>query len=349
MGIESEQLVYDYLSRVGDLAGQTGGLTAAERVRLVNDLRQAIDSQRAASSSSSRSSARAEVGSVRKILAGLGTPEQVVRRAAGGGGASVGSGPAVPTTSAPTPSARPATPSVPTQGPAPAIEGRAEFVRADAGSVPASGAQWWTFESGGSGFPGGGGVRMIQPPGWSGSFEGDFLVPDGTAVVDPVTGLPSAQPAAGAAAGTGVNGAGEVGPPVPTQPKPGLLRRLRGGAPGGTSVPRASIPFVEALATLVLVGAAVTGLWYVAILGWLLAYAGRRFGHGVGRVAALWIPGLMAAACGFWLYSKSGHTPGHPALTNAQVTAATHNAYTFWLRGSSTLSAAFLAWRITRR
>ncbi|WP_042412893.1 hypothetical protein [Streptacidiphilus anmyonensis] len=347
MGIESEQLVYDYLSRVGDLAGQSGGLTAAERVRLVNDLRQTIDSQRAASSSSARSSARAEVGSVRKILAGLGTPEQVVRRAAGGGSSGV-SGPAVPTTSLPA-----ATRSIPGQAPAPALEGRAEFVRADAGSVPATGAQWWTFESAGGGFPGAGGVRMIQPPGWSGSFEGDFLVPDGTAVVDPVTGLPTAQsPAPAGLAGVGVNGGGEVGQ-LPTQPKPGLLRRLRGAAAAGAgaapSVPRAPIPFVEALATLVLVGAAVTGLWYVAILGWLLAYAGRRFGHGVGRVAALWIPGLMAAACGFWLYSKSGHSPDHPALTSAQVTTATHNAYVFWVRGSSALSAAFLAWRITRR
>ena len=34
MGIESDQLVYDYLSRVGDLA-QATTLTAAERARLV--------------------------------------------------------------------------------------------------------------------------------------------------------------------------------------------------------------------------------------------------------------------------------------------------------------------------
>jgi hypothetical protein len=341
MGIESEQLVYDYLSRVGDLAGQAQGLTAAERVRLVNDLRQTIDSQRAASSSSSP---RAQVSSVRKILAGLGTPEQVVRRAAGGGA----SGPAVPTTSTPGPSMPTATPSIPTQNPAPAIEGRAEFVRADAGSVPATGAQWWTFDSGGGGFPGAGGVRMVQPPGWSGSFEGDFLVPDGTAVVDPVTGLPAAQPAAAA------NGTADAVPQTAAQPKAGLLRRLLGGpgpgpaAAAAGSVPRAPIPFVESLATLVLVAAAVTGYWYVALLGWFFAYAGRRLGHGARRVAALWIPGLMAAACGFWLYSQ-GHTAGHPALTNTQFSTATHNAFALWLRGSSGLSAAFLAWRISRR
>jgi hypothetical protein len=230
------------------------------------------------------------------------------------------------------------------------LEGRAEFVRADAGSVPATGAQWWTFDSGGGGFPGAGGVRMIQPPGWSGSFEGDFLAPDGTAVVDPVTGLPAPQPAA-------ADAVAEAAPVTQgqAQPKPGLLRRLLGvgsgdaGAGAIGAVPRAPVPFVEGLATLVLVAAVVTGLWYVAILGWLFAYSGRRLGRGSGRFAALWIPGLMAAACGFWLYGRTGHTPGHPALTSAQISAATHNAFAVWLRASAGLSAAFLAWRITRR
>lgn len=340
MGIESEQLVYDYLSRVGDLAGQAPGLTAAERARLVNDLRQSIDAQRAGSS---HSSVRAEVGSVRKILAGLGTPEQVVRRAAGGV-SPVAAGPAVPMTPGPAPAVPSATPTIPAQAAAPAVEGRAEFVRADAGSVPATGAQWWTFDSGGAGFPGAG-VRMVQPPGWSGTFEGDFLHPEAAATVDPITGLPTVQPTAAQQPGAQeADPAAALGPSTGT---PGLLRRLLGGG-AGSSVARPSIPFVEALAALVLVAAAVTGLWYVAVLGWLFAYAGRRFGHGAGRFAALWIPGLMAAACGFWLYSRTGHTPGR-GLTSAEFATATHNAFAFWLRGSAGLSAAFLAFRITRR
>ncbi|MET7797109.1 hypothetical protein [Streptomyces decoyicus] len=69
MGIESDQLVYDYLSRVGDLAQQRG-LPAATRMRLVTGLRAEIDGQQADS-----------VSGVKRILARLGTPEAVVAAA----------------------------------------------------------------------------------------------------------------------------------------------------------------------------------------------------------------------------------------------------------------------------
>ncbi|MGW2021453.1 hypothetical protein [Streptomyces decoyicus] len=104
MGIESDQLVYDYLSRVGDLAQQRG-LPAATRMRLVTGLRAEIDGQQADS-----------VSGVKRVLARLGTPEAVVAAAgsaddrvpgASRGGPSArpgpaagdpsGAGPAVPT------------------------------------------------------------------------------------------------------------------------------------------------------------------------------------------------------------------------------------------------------------
>ncbi len=69
VGIESDQLVYDYLSRVGDLAQQRG-LPAATRMRLVTGLRAEIDGQQADS-----------VSGVKRILARLGTPEAVVTAA----------------------------------------------------------------------------------------------------------------------------------------------------------------------------------------------------------------------------------------------------------------------------
>ncbi|WP_336053411.1 hypothetical protein [Streptomyces sp. CA2R101] len=69
MGIESDQLVYDYLSRVGDLAQQRG-LPSAMRMRLVTGLRAEIDGQQADS-----------VSGVKRILARLGTPEAVVAAA----------------------------------------------------------------------------------------------------------------------------------------------------------------------------------------------------------------------------------------------------------------------------
>ncbi|MEZ0065092.1 hypothetical protein ABIA32_001080 [Streptacidiphilus sp. MAP12-20] len=342
MGIESEQLVYDYLSRVGDLAGASPALTAADRARLVNTLRQTIDAQQAATAPRT---ARAEVGSVRKILAGLGTPDEVVSRAAGG---------ALPASAAEVVRRAPAAPSVSAQASAPVIEGRADFVRADAGNEGNTGyaTDWWTLGGGAAEGSGGyeGGIPVVRPPGWAGGFV-DELDPSSAyraGLVDPVTGIPTArqpEPAASTPAAA---------------PKRGLLRRVltppTASAPSPApevaqpvTVPRLPIPFVEALATLVLVAAAVTGLWYVALLGWLFAYGGRRLGRGVGRFAALWVPGLTATACGFWLYSRAGHAPGHPGLTSAQMTAATHNAFAFWLRFSSGFSAAFLAWRISRR
>lgn len=74
MGIESDQLVFDYLSRVGDLAQQRG-LPSGTRMRLVSGLRAEIDGQRADS-----------VAGVKRILARLGTPEAVVAAAGGDAG-----------------------------------------------------------------------------------------------------------------------------------------------------------------------------------------------------------------------------------------------------------------------
>ncbi|OMI33264.1 putative integral membrane protein, partial [Streptomyces sparsogenes DSM 40356] len=63
MGIESEQLVYDYLSRVGDLA-QQGGLPSGDRMRLVAELRADIDRRRASAGTDSPAG-------VKRILAKL--------------------------------------------------------------------------------------------------------------------------------------------------------------------------------------------------------------------------------------------------------------------------------------
>ncbi|TBO54551.1 hypothetical protein EYS09_37920, partial [Streptomyces kasugaensis] len=61
MGIESDQLVFDYLSRVGDLAQQRG-LPSGARMRLVATLRAEIDAQQADS-----------VSGVKRVLSRLGT------------------------------------------------------------------------------------------------------------------------------------------------------------------------------------------------------------------------------------------------------------------------------------
>ncbi len=77
MGIESDQLVYDYLSRVGDLA-QQHKLSAATRMRLVATLRDEIDRQRSAFGTPDSPAA------VRRILNRIGPPADLVAAASGG-------------------------------------------------------------------------------------------------------------------------------------------------------------------------------------------------------------------------------------------------------------------------
>jgi hypothetical protein len=73
MGIESDKLVFDYLSKVGDLAQIT--LPAASRMRLVARLRNDIDRAREKSASDSPAV-------VRRILGRMGSPDEVVKAAA---------------------------------------------------------------------------------------------------------------------------------------------------------------------------------------------------------------------------------------------------------------------------
>ncbi|UQX02299.1 hypothetical protein [Streptomyces sp. RerS4] len=70
MGIESDQLVYEYLSRVGDLA-QRRQVSSGDRMRLVAGLRDEIDRRRATYEPDTPAA-------VRLILERIGTPEEVV-------------------------------------------------------------------------------------------------------------------------------------------------------------------------------------------------------------------------------------------------------------------------------
>ncbi|MEW2525775.1 hypothetical protein [Streptomyces sp. NPDC047071] len=90
MGIESDQLVFDYLSRVGDLAQQRQ-LSSAARMRLVSELRGEIDRRRAKAADSP--------AAVRRILDRIGSPDELVTAAADTTGAPAASPP--PAASAP--------------------------------------------------------------------------------------------------------------------------------------------------------------------------------------------------------------------------------------------------------
>ncbi|MGQ4727151.1 hypothetical protein ACUN3E_05760 [Streptomyces sp. Ju416(a)] len=81
MGIESDQLVYDYLSRVGDLAQQQQ-LSSGARMRLVSTLRGEIDRRRTTEGADSPAA-------VRRIIGRLGSPDELVAAAARSGDGTV--------------------------------------------------------------------------------------------------------------------------------------------------------------------------------------------------------------------------------------------------------------------
>lgn len=109
VGIESDKLVFDYLSRVGDLA-HSARMSAAERAKLVGGLRDRIDRERAADGGAQSK------GAVQKILGRMGRPEDVV--AAANGGVAPSPGDAVPSQRAdgPAPAAGPGADGIPTSG-----------------------------------------------------------------------------------------------------------------------------------------------------------------------------------------------------------------------------------------
>ncbi|MEU9763700.1 hypothetical protein AB0D98_29135 [Streptomyces sp. NPDC047987] len=95
MGIESDQLVYDYLSRVGDLAQQQQ-LPSGTRMRLVSTLRGEIDRQR-------REQSADTPAAVRRIIGRLGTPDELVAQAAASGDGPVKPPPERPARGVPSP------------------------------------------------------------------------------------------------------------------------------------------------------------------------------------------------------------------------------------------------------
>ncbi|MFJ8645880.1 hypothetical protein ACIRNI_07130 [Streptomyces sp. NPDC093546] len=133
MGIESDQLVFDYLSRVGDLA-QRQQLPSQARMRLVASLRGEIEQRRAKSDGPE---------AVRRILTRLGTPDEVVA-AASSGQLSV---PPQRTAAAPEPSG------------SPHLAGMDEVGSGDVQP------DWWRVEDVPAGFHGGVEIpEMLKPP-----------------------------------------------------------------------------------------------------------------------------------------------------------------------------------------
>ncbi|MFD8233759.1 hypothetical protein ACFV20_18010 [Streptomyces sp. NPDC059696] len=336
MGIESDQVVYEYLSRVGDVAQQRQ-LPSATRMRLVADLRNEIDKRRA----------RATVDSpaaVRRILSRLGSPDDVVTAAADGtGGEPRAAAPASVPVQRDTepveraerakgvvrrvvPRPRPARPA---EEPHPAVpDGPAPPHLAAGHELGDSAVQpdWWRVDSG----PFGVGDEV---PGFVGGVElPDLLKPPGPRKPEPE------EPAAGETA-PAVGAAGPADTADVTG-KGGRRRLVRLPA-GNWSNP------LLLIAAGCLVAGAVLGNWFVLLLGWLIAYASRRLSQAETKWAVVILPGLSVAGGLLWLWGRMNGRWGTP-IAEGQMNAAVSETWPWVVRGAAVASALFLVWRSQR-
>ncbi|GHD35256.1 hypothetical protein [Streptomyces galbus] len=354
MGIESDQVVYEYLSRVGDVAQQRQ-LSSATRMRLVSDLRNEID----------RSRARATVDSpaaVRRIIARLGSPDDVVTAAAEGGGPAVpepprpavpvqreggtepargprrttkprrtepatadGTEDATPKPDRPrgfrrvVPRPRPAAPAPAAPADVPSPPHRAgTHELGDTTSVP----DWWRRG------PFGPAGLDDHVPGFVGGVEiPDLLKPPPRKETDAVA-EPRPEPVAE--------------PPAAEEAAVRPRRRLL-----PLPARRWSNPLLL-LGALCLVAGAVLGNWFALLLGWLIAYASRRLTDTETKIAVIWLPATAVAAGLAWLWGRSEGRWGTP-ITDGHLNEAITETWPWVVRGAAIASALFLTWRSQRR
>ncbi|MFI8001701.1 hypothetical protein [Streptomyces sp. NPDC086010] len=366
MGIESDQLVYDYLSRVGDLAQQRQ-LPSGARMRLVSTLRGEIDRQRGTDGADSPAA-------VRRILGRLGAPDELVAAAAGSADGAV---PLPPPRQAPgagdegpagVPKARrgvlrkdafrkgasqgpaesvPQEPGAPAPGwPSADAPHMAGLDRAPAGGGP----EWWRIEPG----PFGEGARgPVAPgtdvPGFVGGLESPELFrPSGP----PVAVTPEEAEAAKVA--EALRAAQEK--PAPEKPAavvPAPRRGLRLRRPGPAAVaadvaagPRLANPMLL-LAAALLVAGAVLGSWLALAGGWLLAYSSRRISRAEAKWVALGLPGVVVAGAFVWLWGRMEGRWGTPIAEDAMGDAMT-DVWPVVVRVAAVASALYLVWRARR-
>ncbi|MGI5398176.1 hypothetical protein ACQEVG_01700 [Streptomyces sp. CA-135486] len=344
MGIESDQLVYDYLSRVGDLAQQCQ-LPSGDRMRLVSGLRNEIDQQRAKSGSDTPAS-------VRRILGRLGTPDEVVAAASADGGRA-GSPPAtrvaVPEQRVRRRIPRPRKSAVDQPEPPQPSLGASPPHLAGMDELGPSGSEpdWWRIEPG----PFGPGESVA-------GFVGGVEIPEILKPPPAKEDLAAAE-AAPAVERVYVEGEeyeeeeefeeGQDDDPVeadarpPRRPRPRLTRRTA----AAERLPTFANPFLL-LAAALLVAGAVLGSWLALGVGWLLAYASRRLSRAEAKWAVFGLPGAVVTGGLVWLWGRVNGRWGEPIPQDGMrdVLAGT---WPWVVKGAAAASALYLVWRARRR
>lgn len=331
MGVESDQLVFDYLSRVGDLA-QTA-LPAAQRMRLVAQLRNDIDRERRGSDNTA---------AVRRILGRIGTPDEVVEAAAGSAGSAAGS---AGRTGAPTAPEQPAADPPPgTYGPYAKREPRTPGPHDRE-------TDWWRSS------PAAGGGRMRAGDELAGltGMTGSVFFPiddEELAEKDPPPRR-TARPQEDADEEAAEEEAGEEAPPSPRKARR-LLPRIRrgrggeggGGGGGGGAAKRWGSPVLLLAAALLIAGAAI-GSWIPLGLGWLTGYLSRRLTRTQAKFAVLGIPGAAAVGLAVWLWGRDAGRWSTP-IAHGQTGQAIQDALPATVRLAAIGTALYLLWRARR-
>ncbi|MFH9084513.1 hypothetical protein [Streptomyces sp. NPDC017673] len=328
MGIESDQVVYEYLSRVGDIAQQRQ-LPSATRMRLVSELRNEIDRHRAQATVDSPVA-------VRRILDRLGTPDEVVAAAGGTGGL-----PQAPPTAVPAqpssgerppepagrerpkrlrrvvPRPRPAEPEPPAVRDAPAPPHLAPAHELGDATAP---PDWWRLGTAGP-------LGDTDPvPGFVGGVEIPELLKRPPREAPAEKAEPVAEPA-------------ETAP----ETAPAERRRRLLPAPSvGWSNP------LLLLAAAALVAGAVLGNWFALLLGWAIAYGSRRLTPAETKWAVMVLPGTSVAAGLVWLWGRNEGRWGDP-IAQGHMNDAMSDTWPWVVRGAALASAAYLVWRSQRK
>ncbi|WP_324795422.1 hypothetical protein SJX93_20420 [Streptomyces cyaneofuscatus] len=385
VGIESDQLVYDYLSRVGDLAQQQQ-LSSGARMRLVSTLRGEIDRRRASEGADSPAA-------VRRIIGRLGSPAELVSAAAESGDGSVplptartGGGAAVPGPrtgflrkgpkeprglGSPGNSDEPGAAADPASGPAPRTgSGPGEHPRTNldltkpttpADTTPwphpsaphvlgpdqqsSGGEDWWRLEPG----PFDAGTAI---PGFFGGIEAPELL--GRRPVKPEAADKEAEEAAEEEGPEGGKADAETAPrrralriPRPRRRKPvvAVAEPVVAAAPA----PRGGFAHpLLLLAAVLLIAGVVTGSWIPLAGGWLIAYGSRTLSRTEAKWAALGLPGVVVAGALVWVWGRLDGRWGEP-IADGGLREVLMGAWPVVVRIAAVASALYLVWRARRR
>ncbi|WNI16002.1 hypothetical protein [Actinacidiphila sp. ITFR-21] len=335
MGVESDQLVFDYLSRVGDLA-QTA-LPAAQRMRLVARLRGDIERARREGD---------DPAAVRRILDRLGTPDEVVDAASGvifgtAFGAPPGTGLEGPSGAFPTAPFGGALGrgggAVPPPAPTEPPDGRhGPYVKPQAGPADAD-PDWWRVPPPGAGRPRAG-DELAGLPGMTGGvtipLDDGGLLKDGP---QPLRGRPAPVPPAEAAPAESAEEAPAAAAATPGRWWPRLSGRK------DTPARRWGSPALL-LAAALLVAGAVLGSLIPMGLGWLLGYLSRALSRSQAKFGILGIPGAAGAGLLVWLWGRDAGKWSTP-IAEGQVGHAALDALPATIRIAAIGSALYLLWR----